>query len=145
MPSHYLIQWWNNVNLTLGNKLQRTIYRNYYIFIQEDAFENVVWEMSATFSQPQCVKTHPSDAFFIIKSMITQDCTRQFLMSLLMDNLEKMGCIIIISTALSSFICLAVLAQCMLIPPAEHKMCMKLCLAESLYCCLYWYHYLFIS
>ena len=27
-----------------------------YIFIQENAFENVVWEMVAILFQPQCVK-----------------------------------------------------------------------------------------
>ena len=31
--------------------------RNSYIFIQENAFENVIWEMAALLSQPQCVNT----------------------------------------------------------------------------------------
>ena len=31
--------------------------RNSYIFIQENAFENVVWEMVAILSRPQCVKS----------------------------------------------------------------------------------------
>ena len=30
--------------------------RNSYIFIQENAFENVVCEMAANLSRPQCVK-----------------------------------------------------------------------------------------
>ena len=47
MPSHYLNQCRNNVNLTLGNKLQWNLNRNQYIFIQENAFENVVWKMAA--------------------------------------------------------------------------------------------------
>ena len=55
-PSHYLNQCWNIVNLTLGNKLQWNTNRNLYIFIQENAFENVVWKMVAILSRPQCVK-----------------------------------------------------------------------------------------
>ena len=34
----------NIVNWTLGNKLQWNLKRNSYIFIQENAFENVVWK-----------------------------------------------------------------------------------------------------
>ena len=44
-PSHYLNQWWNIVNWTLGNMLQWNVNRNSYIFIRENAFENVVWKM----------------------------------------------------------------------------------------------------
>ena len=55
MPSHYLNQCWNIVNLTLGNKLQWNLNRNSFIFIQENAFENNVWKMSAILSWPQCV------------------------------------------------------------------------------------------
>ena len=40
-------QCWNIVSLTLGNKLQWNLNRNEYIFIQENAFENVVWKMAA--------------------------------------------------------------------------------------------------
>ena len=47
MPSHYLNHCWNIVNLTLGNKLQWNLNRNEYIFIQDNAFENVVWKMAA--------------------------------------------------------------------------------------------------
>ena len=39
------------------NKLQWNVYRNSYIFIQENPFENVVWKMVAILSRPQCVKT----------------------------------------------------------------------------------------
>ena len=46
-PSHYLNQYWDIVNLTLGNKLQWNLNRNEYIFIQENAFENVVWKLAA--------------------------------------------------------------------------------------------------
>ena len=38
---HYLNQCWNIVNWTLGKKLQWNLNRNLYIFIQENAFENV--------------------------------------------------------------------------------------------------------
>ena len=57
-PSHYLNQGWNIVNLTLGNKLQWNLNRSLYIFIQENAFESVVWKMVAILSRPQCVKGH---------------------------------------------------------------------------------------
>ena len=36
-------QCWNIINWTLWNKLQWNIYRNSDIFIEENAFENVVW------------------------------------------------------------------------------------------------------
>ena len=54
MPSHYLNQCSNIVNLTPRNKLQWNFNRNSYIFIQENAFENVC-KMVAISSQPQCV------------------------------------------------------------------------------------------
>ena len=40
---------------TLGNKLHWNLNQNLNIFIQENAFENVVWNMVAILSQPQCV------------------------------------------------------------------------------------------
>ena len=55
-PSHYLNQCWNIVNWTLRNKLQWNLNRNSIIFIQENAFENVVWKMAAILTRPQCVK-----------------------------------------------------------------------------------------
>ena len=55
VPSHYLNQCWNVVDLTLRNKLQWNINQNSYIFIQEIAFENVVWKIAAILSRPQCV------------------------------------------------------------------------------------------
>ena len=54
---HYLNQWWNIVNWTLGNKLRWNFNRNWNIFIQENAFENIVWKMASILSWPQCVKT----------------------------------------------------------------------------------------
>ena len=57
------IIWINNGNFTcthvnwnLTNKLQWELMRNSQIFIQENAFENVVCEMTAISSRPQCVK-----------------------------------------------------------------------------------------
>ena len=54
-PSYYLNWRWNIVNWTLRNKLQWNLNRNSYIFIQENAFENVVWKMVVILCQPQCV------------------------------------------------------------------------------------------
>ena len=54
--SHYLNQCWNIVNLAIWNKLQWNLKRNWYIFIQENAFENVVRKLAAILSPPQCIK-----------------------------------------------------------------------------------------
>ena len=54
-PSHSLNQCWNIVNWTLRNKLQWNFNRNSYIFIQENALENVVCEMASILPRPQCV------------------------------------------------------------------------------------------
>ena len=54
----YLNQCWNIVEWTLRSKCQWNHNLNSYIFIQENAFENVVWKMAAILSQPQCVNTH---------------------------------------------------------------------------------------
>ena len=47
---------WTIVKLDLRKKPQWNIKRNPYILIQENAFENVVWKMSAILSRPQCVQ-----------------------------------------------------------------------------------------
>ena len=50
---------WSNAGILLirtRSKLQWNIKRNSYIFIQENSFENVVCEMAAILSRPQCVK-----------------------------------------------------------------------------------------
>ena len=54
-PSHYLKQCWNIVNSNLRNTHQRNLKWNSYIFIEENAFENVVWKMAAILSRPQWV------------------------------------------------------------------------------------------
>ena len=46
-PSHYLNQCWIIANWTIGNELKWNSNRNQYIFIQENAFKNVVSEMAA--------------------------------------------------------------------------------------------------
>ena len=45
------------------DKLQRNFNQNSYIFIQESAFENVVWKMAAIFSRPQCVNQSLNDYY----------------------------------------------------------------------------------
>ena len=52
-----LNQWWNIFTWTLRKKVQWNFDRNSNIFIQENAFENVVCEMASILSRPQCVKT----------------------------------------------------------------------------------------
>ena len=54
-PSHYLNQCWNIVNWNRRYKLQWNLKWNSYIFIQENAFVNVVCEMAAILSWPQHV------------------------------------------------------------------------------------------
>ena len=48
-------QCWNIVKWIVRNKFRWNLNRNSYIFVQGNAFENVVCNMAATFSQPQCV------------------------------------------------------------------------------------------
>ena len=50
-------QWWNSVDSSLRHKLQWNPKRNSFIFIQVNAYENVVCEMASIFSRPQCVDT----------------------------------------------------------------------------------------
>ena len=54
-PSHYLNQCRYIVNSNLSNKLQWNLKHNSYIFIQENAFENVVCKMASISSRPQWV------------------------------------------------------------------------------------------
>ena len=60
---HYLNQCWNIVNWTLRNKLQWNFKRKSFIFIQENALENVICEMASILSRPQCVKWFDFDSF----------------------------------------------------------------------------------
>ena len=54
-PSYYLNQCWNFIDSNPRNKLQWNLQRNSYVFIPENAFENVVCDISAISSRPQCV------------------------------------------------------------------------------------------
>ena len=53
MPSHYLNQCWNIVNST-----RCKFNRNSCIFIQENAFENVVCKIATTLSRSQCINIY---------------------------------------------------------------------------------------
>ena len=59
-------QCWDIANWTPRNKLQWNFYRNSYIFIHENPFENVVWKMASILSWPQCVKVVRSTFVIII-------------------------------------------------------------------------------
>ena len=53
--SHFPNQCWRIVNWTPGNKLQWNFSQNSYIFIQENALQNVTCEMAVVLSPHQCV------------------------------------------------------------------------------------------
>ena len=55
--NHYLNQCRYKVYGTHGYKFQRTVNRNLYIFIPENAFENVVMQFAAILSRPECDDT----------------------------------------------------------------------------------------
>ena len=44
------------VKVATGNKLQWNLNQNWYIYIQENVFENIVWKMATIVSLPQSVK-----------------------------------------------------------------------------------------
>ena len=54
-PSHYLSQYWLNVNWTLRNKLHWYFNRHSIIFIEEFTFENVVCDFPAKLSRGRWV------------------------------------------------------------------------------------------
>ena len=54
-PSLYLNQCWSIINWNIGNKFKWNLNRNSYIFIQENAFEYIVWKMATILYRPQCV------------------------------------------------------------------------------------------
>ena len=67
--SEPMLEYCYIVNWTLWNKFQWNFNRNSNIFIQENAFENIVCEMSAILSRPQCVKAL---LYFIVSGDITR-------------------------------------------------------------------------
>ena len=72
--SHYLNQWWNIVNLILWNTTQWHFNRNSCIFIQENAFEYVVYEIPAILSRPQCDIPQAYSQLCIIVIVILEVC-----------------------------------------------------------------------
>ena len=55
VSSHYLNQYWSIVNWIPGNRIQCNFHQHTTIFIQENAFEYVIWKMAAIMSWPQSV------------------------------------------------------------------------------------------
>ena len=51
------IIWTNAGILSIAPYKQGNFCRNRHIFILKNAFQNVIWEMTAILSRPQCVKT----------------------------------------------------------------------------------------
>ena len=67
----YLNQCWNTVNSNLRNKLQWNLKQNSHIFIEENACENVVCQLAANLSQPQCVNSNSmADSFSVIPFLV---------------------------------------------------------------------------
>ena len=66
MPSHYLNQCWFIANQILRNNIQWNFNRKLNIFIQENAFQNVVCKMVTILSWPQCVNWKSSSYEIII-------------------------------------------------------------------------------
>ena len=56
VPSRRQAIIWSNAGILL---ILWNLKRNSYIFIQGNAFENVVWKKAAILSRPQCVNTSP--------------------------------------------------------------------------------------
>ena len=56
VPSHYLNQWWRIVNRSFRNKLQWNSNQNIKLFIDENAFENVICKRAAILSRERWVK-----------------------------------------------------------------------------------------
>ena len=52
----YLNKSWNIINWNLRNKVKWNLKQNSYIFIQEDAHDNIVCELVSILFWPQCVK-----------------------------------------------------------------------------------------
>ena len=73
---------WTNAGILLigphGNRLQWNLNRNLCIFIQKNAFENVIWKLVAILSRPQCVNTH--ECWRLIVTSYTREYHRSSLM-----------------------------------------------------------------
>ena len=66
-----LLIWPLGVNLTLGIRLQQHSHKNSKLFIHQNAFENVVWEMVAILSRGRWVTAIYCDAHIQSKTCIT--------------------------------------------------------------------------
>ena len=58
MPSQYVNQCWVIVNWTLRNKLYWNFDQNTKLFIHENAFENIVYEMAAILSRERWINCY---------------------------------------------------------------------------------------
>ena len=73
-PSHYLNQCWNFLNYILGIKFQWNFAQKNTIFIQENAFENVVWKMATILSRPQFVEMLQATLYFVARVLECSMC-----------------------------------------------------------------------
>ena len=96
VPSHYLNQSWDIVNWTFGNKFQWNLNRRFYIFIQKNAFGNVIWKMTAILSWPQCVKiaTQISSCYMLLYYLLMEKMETWKQISTKMCNCDYMKNII---------------------------------------------------
>ena len=84
-PSHYLNQCWNIVNSNLRNKLQWNPRQNSFIFIQENAFENVVCNRASIQSRSQWVNPcWPIGVIGVTRPQWKNSYCRQFLFEISM-------------------------------------------------------------
>ena len=60
-PNHYLNQFWVIINWTIRNKLERHLSQKSNLFIQGNAFENVVCEMGTICFQGKISQLHKMD------------------------------------------------------------------------------------
>ena len=64
LPNRCQAITWTSAGILLRNKLQGNFDQNPFIFIQENAFGNIICETAAILSRPQCVNSSPSrDAY----------------------------------------------------------------------------------
>ena len=87
-PRHYLEQYWLIVSWTLRGKHQWILDQNKMIFIQENAFRNIVCKISAVLFRPQCVDKVYNDRMscqcFVEKMMISMAWCKTAVTPLLM-------------------------------------------------------------
>ena len=76
-PSHYLNQCWHIVNWTLRNKLQWNSNQNTKLFIHENAFQNVIWEMAAILFRRRWVNAQGQDISWLHLTCTALSSVRQ--------------------------------------------------------------------